>query len=274
MSRQRQSLAVRAAQSVVSDLGLRASDPRILRDSNNTVIYLGSAGVVAKVGTSRHRRRLEPELIIGRYLAARNAPIAPPAIEVHPGPHFHSGLTITLWTHYGHGEQQLAAAIADALLSFHKAFLPFDGHLVTFTDHLDEAGRVLDNPSLTPKLTLADRNFLRDCYEGLKKSLDVQPFEMQPLHGEPHLDGNVLCTPKGPLFIDFEAACLGPKEWDLSALPAPVADRYPLVDRPLLDLLSEARSLTVATWCWMQPDRAPEIRDAAHHHLRRLRECR
>ncbi len=88
------------------------------------------------------------------------------------------------------------------------------------------------------------------------------------------MDGNVLRTDAGPVFIDFEAACLGPKEWDLTALPLSVAACYPDVDWILLDLLSDARSFTVATWCWMQPGRAPEVREAARHHLERLRERR
>lgn len=34
--------------------------------------------------------------------------------------------------------------------------------------------------------------------------------------------------------------------------------------------LGHLRSFTVAVWCWLQPDRAPEVRAAAEYHLHRL----
>ncbi|MBA2273930.1 MAG: phosphotransferase [Actinobacteria bacterium] len=178
-----------------------------------------------------------------------------------------------MWEYHEHREgwQLPSALVADALQAFHKAFRPFDGHLVPFTDHVDHAGKVLGNSSLTPKLAVGDRTFLRRRYETLNEAVASLTFEAQPLHGEPHLDGNVLRTDADPLLIDFEAACLGPTEWDLTALPHVVAASYRYVDWPLLDLLSDLRSLTVATWCWMQPERAPEVEEAAHHHLQRLR---
>lgn len=271
MNTRRQPLALQAAQSVADDLGVGTSRARILRDSNNTVVHLAPVDLVARVSTTPHSRgSLEADLRIGRYLAARGAPIGRPATEVDPGPHFCSGFTVTLWEYHEQreGEQLSPTLVADALRAFHKAFRPFEGHLVPFTDHMDEAGKVLRDCSLTPALATPDRQLLQSRYESLKEALASVTFEAQPLHGEPHLDGNVLCTREGPLFIDFEAACLGPKEWDLTALPREVAAFYPHVDRFLLELLSDVRSLTVATWCWMQPDRALEVAEAAQHHLR------
>ncbi|MCA1671493.1 MAG: aminoglycoside phosphotransferase family protein [Actinobacteria bacterium] len=57
-------------------------------------------------------------------------------------------------------------------------------------------------------------------------SLRDLDLSTQPLHGDPHLDGNCLFTQEGPVFIDFEASCTGPKEWDLTFLPKEVA--FPL----------------------------------------------
>lgn len=277
MNSWRQSLALRAAQSVADDLGVRASRARILRDSNNTVVHLAPGQLVAKVSTTPHRRRsLEDELRIGLYLADRRAPIASPATGVHPGPHFRSGLTITLWEYHEHrgDNDPPPPLLSDALRAFHDAFRPFDGPLAPFTSYIGEAAKVLNDPSLAPELPVRDRQFLKHRYEVLSKDLASAAFESQPLHGEPHMDGNVLCTDAGPLFIDLEAACRGPKEWDLTALPPRVVACYQHVDRILLDLLSDVESLTVAIWCWIQPDRAPEVREAARHHLERLRERR
>ncbi len=38
----------------------------------------------------------------------------------------------------------------------------------------------------------------------------------RPLHGDAHT-GNVLTTPSGPRWTDFEDVCVGPVEWDLAS---------------------------------------------------------
>jgi aminoglycoside phosphotransferase (APT) family kinase protein len=100
-------------------------------------------------------------------------------------------------------------------------------------------------------------------------ALAGRPLVMRPLHGEAHL-GNVLVTPAGPRWTDFEGSCLGPVEWDLAGLGEDALDPSAHVDRDLLELMGRLRSLCVAVWCWMNPDRAPELREAAEHHLHRL----
>jgi hypothetical protein len=95
-------------------------------------------------------------------------------------------------------------------------------------------------------------------------------FRDRPLHGSPH-SGNWLGASAGPLLLDFETACRGPVEWDLSALGEDAVDAFPNVDRDLLALLRRMRSLCVAVKCWLDPDRAPEVGEAAIVHLRLLR---
>lgn len=97
-------------------------------------------------------------------------------------------------------------------------------------------------------------------------------FASRPLHGEPHRDGNVLTSPDGPVFIDCEAACRGPVEWDLTALPPGIANHYGRIDPELVQWLRPARSLCVTVWCWMQPQRAPGVAEAARVHLSLVRE--
>ena len=102
--------------------------------------------------------------------------------------------------------------------------------------------------------------------------LDSLKTPAQPLHGDPHLDGNILVSARGPLFVDFEAACRGPVEWDLTSLGEDVANAYPRANVSLVRSLSSIRSLCVAIWCWMQPGRSPGVDQAARFHLRILRQ--
>ena len=84
--RDRRQLALVAVEEVARREGLDASAAAVIAESNNTVVRLPAEDLVAKVSTSHLEGRggaaLERELRLGRQLADRGAPIAPPA----PGP--------------------------------------------------------------------------------------------------------------------------------------------------------------------------------------------
>jgi len=275
--RKRRQEALEAASAVARRLRIQFSSPTILKDANNTIVHLAPAPVVAKVATTTIRRNapalLERELSIGLHLASRQAPIGPPTSSVAPGPHWHGDTVLTLWEHRDHDPDRGVepALLAAALKSFHEAFAGYPEQLPAFTAQVEEAGSVLSDTSRTPTLPQDDREFLRVVQRRMLDSLGAFDFPVQPLHGEPHPEGNVLRTAEGPVFVDFEAACIGPKEWDLSSLGREVASFYPPTNSALLEILSLTRSLCVAAWCWMQPERAPEVEEAAHFHLSRLR---
>jgi Phosphotransferase enzyme family len=258
--------------------GVSCGAARLLKDSNNTIVHLAPSPIVAKVGTTAIRREpgrlLACELRIGTHLAHRGAPIAPPTSEIPPGPHNYGALTVTFWCVRPHTLQRRVAheALAAALHRFHDAFADYRGDLPSFMEVLERAGSVIADRSLTPQLARADRTFLQAIYDRiLDETRGARIPGVTPLHGDPHLDGNILATPNGPVFVDFEGACKGPPEWDLTSLPRGVATRYPGADIALVDQLREARSLCVAAWCWMHPDRAPEVQEAAHFHMNGLR---
>lgn len=75
----------------------------------------------------------------------------------------------------------------------------------------------------------------------------------------PH-SGNSLSTPSGLLLLDFETACRGPLEWDLSAMRDDDIRAFPSVDRDALSLLRRVRTLCVAVTL-DEPDRGIESTD-------------
>lgn len=223
----RRSGAIEAALAIARALRIECSLPTILKDANNTIIQLAPAPIVAKVATTTIRQRapaqlereLSRELSIGLHLASRRAPIANPTSAVPPGPHWHGPTMLTLWELRDHDPDRRVepARLAAALKRLHEALAGFPGELPAFTDQVEEAGNVLSDPTRTPMLPRDDREFLRDVQNRMLNELGTFHFAVQPLHGEPHLDGNVLRTAEGPIFVDFETACTGPKEWDLTA---------------------------------------------------------
>lgn len=272
----RRKRAVRAALSVAKRLGMEADEPNVIKDSNNTIVHLSPAAVVAKVGTTTLRLDvtsvLERELNIGRYLAEHGAPIPPPISSVSPGPYFEDGTILTLWEYIAPADSTIIEnQLGDMLTAFHRAFTHYPDALPDFMDNLDRAKSFLEEAEKTPQLPQADRSFLLEIAASIEQALGNAHFSRHPLHGDPHLDGNIVWSKDGPLLVDFEAACLGSYEWDLTSLERALVP-YPSADRNLLRTLSTMRSLTVSTWCWTQYGRAPEVDEAAHVHLNLLRE--
>src|SRR5262249_20803452 len=108
-------------------------------------------------------------------------------------------------------------------------------------------------------------------HDRLRRRLATTAMMSAAIHGDPHL-GNVLMSSSGPRWTDWESACIGPLEWDLTCLPEAALSAVPAVNAVLLAVLRDLRSLCVAVCGWTEPDRAPEKREAAAYHLRRLRE--
>lgn len=79
----------------------------------------------------------------------------------------------------------------------------------------DVRRRVADAEELDP----GDRGFLLDQCAQLGHELGRLRFPLgrSLVHGDAHL-GNVLAGPDGPVLCDFDSACVGPPEWDLTPL--------------------------------------------------------
>jgi hypothetical protein len=89
-----------------------------------------------------------------------------------------------------------------------------------------------------PALAAVDRAFLTDLHKSLSATLAATSLEVRTLHGEVH-PGNLLAAADRPRWIDFEAACMGPREWDLTGLPTEALEAFTSVDWSLLGLLRD-----------------------------------
>jgi hypothetical protein len=275
---ERRRLAVEAAVAVADALGVVVERAVVLKDSNNTIVHLVPAPLVAKVGTSHfreaQRESLERELAVAAYLAERKAPVIAPARDVAPGPHCYGKLTVALWEY---AEAAGGAAldpneVAASLRGVHQALSDFPGALPSFSVELEDARRLL-RPDRSPALTAADRSFLLSVLDELQVALPPLLTTTRPVHGSPHA-GNWLRTMDGLLLLDFETACRAPIEWDVAALDDAAVGVFSGVNGELIALLRRMRSACVAAKCWVEPNRAPEVFEAAHVHLKLLRGAR
>ena len=275
--KERQERAIRAAVAVADRLGMTSVTPVILKDSNHTSIHLAPFPVVARVvapsvgqGASA---ALSAELSVAEHLARAGAPIVAPTIDVPPGPHLAADETMTLWQFVAHrpAEESDGPVAAEGLREIHGALGTYPRQLPSFEVAVDACRRLLQEEAGLPALATPDKHFLLTEHDRLRRLLAAATIAPVALHGDPHL-GNVLMTSTGPRWTDWESACIGPVEWDLACLPETAPAIVPPVNAELLAVLRDLRSVCVAVWCWAEPDRAPEKRQAAEYHLRRLRE--
>jgi hypothetical protein len=268
---------VAAVRALADRLGLGSVSPTLLKAAHHSTFWISPHPAVARVQSAcppdRALCAARLELAVARHLAGLGAPIVAPAEPAVAGPHVLGRCTITLWSYVDHESRQEcgeAEAAGQALRALHQGLHSFAGELPQFTESFGRCEQVFADPRAMPELAGEDRSFLQGRFRRLRQKLDAVEFVSVPLHGDAHL-GNVLWTADGPLWGDLESACTGPVEWDLSALPPPVWALFPEADPFLIDLLAELRSVCVAVWCWAEPSRSNEVREAAEYHLARLR---
>ena len=201
-----------AAREVATRLGLDASGAVVLRDLRTAVVHLRPAPVVARVSPASEEAVIRSQVAVTAHLAARGAPVAAPWPE--PGPHPVGDRVVTLWAHVDHDAERTPDGFAAgrALRKVHEALADYRAGDLPVFPRLDDVRRILPTLDVDPA-TRSELAEMLELAEGAAAELDVP---VQAVHGDAWL-GNVLWTPAGPLWSDFELACVGPRELDLAS---------------------------------------------------------
>ncbi|MEV4113187.1 phosphotransferase [Nonomuraea sp. NPDC049695] len=215
------STALAAAVSLAEEHGVEVRDPVVLNDSFSLRIHLRPAPVVARVptvtawGRARPADALRRELDVVSYLHGQGVPVVPPSDLLPAGPHLRDGFAVSFWTHVEHdpGFRMSPEVAGRALAELHEALRSFPGELPYLGPVLDEPLRLLEllDGEVAPDALAR----LRDAHAGLAERLAGRPA--QAVHGDAH-PGNLLATPAGLLWNDFEESMAAPVEWDLACL--------------------------------------------------------
>jgi Ser/Thr protein kinase RdoA (MazF antagonist) len=212
--------AALASRRLIRRLGLDDAGTNVLHSSNNTIVHHPACGLVAKVWTSPDAPdALARELDVALHLAARGAEIAPPSSRVDPGPHHQDGLQVTLWEFLPHDpDPELDGnELADSLERLHGHLAAWDRELPEYRERIERIGRLLDDASTMRAVPRAGLALLRARFAEVAPPLLERAAPLAVLHGGPN-SHNVLQTPAGLRWIDFEACCRGPIEADLAYL--------------------------------------------------------
>jgi Phosphotransferase enzyme family len=269
----RRELAVQASLMVARRFGIDDAAPKIIKDSNNTIVDLGTANLVAKVATNATPdHSTATEFAILSHLHHKNAPTSCLSDRIDHGPHDELGCRLLFLDRLEIIDAPVAVSDALAVLyATHEALADLSLTVVDFDDSFVAAQELFEDGAKTAALSDQERQFCAAVGSRLRERLNASAWQAQAriLHGDPWVGGNLVNTVDGPRLIDFEAVCRGPVEWDLSSAVEGVPDG---VNGDLLALCRSLRSFTVAAYCWAQPGRAADVDEAAQWHLRLLHE--
>ncbi len=274
--------AVAACKVVAAARGLRVDDAVVLNDSNRLAVHLRPCDVLARVAPRARQNGAKFEVEVARRLAETDAPLATLDPRAERRVYEQDDFAVTLWTYYEPVPQQDIAPdeYASALERLHagmkQAELTGDW-LPHFTDRVDEAQRLVDDPTNNPEIVGANREPLGTTLRTMRDAIIDRGASEQLLHGEPH-PGNVLRTRGGLLFVDLETCCRGPVEFDIAhatigagGLPIQVGARYAGADQALVRECWILMLAMVTAWRCEPGDDLPNGRAMAMDWLRQLR---
>lgn len=258
--------------SLAAWLGLTAHDAVILHDSNRIVIRILPCDIVARIspiGWYSPKREVE---LARRLTAETDAPIAGLDPRVDPVIFERGDFEIGLWTYFApEPSSELSPDDYSKMLErLHDALRQIDMAAPPFTERLAGIQQWLSDSEVAPDLVHEDRDLLVERIQPSSRLLTEVAERQQLLHGEPH-PWNVLDTVEGPVFIDFENCAWGPVEYDLAWVPTAVSNRYPGVDRDVLDECRGFVLALVAAHRWRRDDQHPSGRPSGIAFLDVLR---
>ncbi len=240
--------AVAAATAAAEDLGLHVAEPRVLYDVFSVIVHLAPSPVVARVPTVLPPSYLRSpqtqtaqqisELSVAGWLADRGYPVVAPSPLVPCEPVRRGGFSMTFWRFVEEVEEvattevDMSRRMAETA-RLHLALRDYDGgdlgFWTPFSSYIPQGLDALQRlPDLLGKddLRRARREWdviapvltSRAAFESAFPGIDIQV-----IHGDAPYH-NMIPTPDGMLWSDFELVTMGAIESDLAMVsPADIA---------------------------------------------------
>ncbi|MET0456827.1 MAG: aminoglycoside phosphotransferase family protein [Mycobacterium sp.] len=274
--------AVAAATAAGRELGLRVDEPRVLYDVFSVIVHLVPAPVVVRVPTvlppsyalnpETQTAQQQSELAVAGWLADGGHPVVPPSPLMPPEPVRRDGFSMTFWqfVEQVHTEPDMIERACQTA-RLHAALRDYDGELgfwAPFGTYIPEGLAALERlPGLvaTADLQRAQREWeiiapvltSRAAFESAFPDADIQP-----IHGDAPYH-NMITTPDGVLWSDFELVTLGAVESDLAMVGPDAVAAYDsaaaalglrTLDERVLRVTEAAARLAVVACLSMAPE--------------------
>ncbi|MDX8145945.1 phosphotransferase [Lentzea sp. BCCO 10_0061] len=212
---------VRAAVSLAALHGVTCTDPVVLKDGSNVIVHLRPAPVVARIAARTALVRpavadhFARDLSISAFLASRGVPVVTPSEELPAGPHTRDGFVFSFSTHVPHDPdaELTRPEVLKLLPDLHAELRLYEGSLPS-RGPVDDVDNTL---AYLERIGVPELRSFHARRDELLDSWNEHFNDVQPLHGDSHY-GNLLMTPSGPVWNDFEDTWRGPIAWDLACL--------------------------------------------------------
>jgi len=239
--------AVRAAATAGRQLGLEVREPRVLYDVFSVVVHLAPSPVVVRVPTvlppsyalwpEAQLAQQRAELAVTGWLADHGHPVVPPSPLVPREPVARQGFSMTFWQLVEEvrvPEPDTAARLA-MTAKLHAVLADYTGENLNFwapfATYVPDGLTALESlPDLLPAADLDRARREWSTIEPIVSSRDAFEREfpgvaIQTIHGDAPFH-NMITTPAGEYWADFELVTLGPVESDVALAGADAVATY------------------------------------------------
>lgn len=210
---------------IARGVGLSDIIPVVLSDGGNLIVHLAPHPIVARVAlcvseesADRANKSLIRELGIARHLHNKGVPVLLPTDLIDAGPHRVDGTWMTFW-HYVPPTQLRPLTSRDAVQLVELLSVG----IKDFSDALPVLGVWNRACKSAVRLKSKSDHRIQSLLEVfLKIDEQMQKIEtglLIPSHGDAHVR-NLLPSPKGWLWMDFEDVSLMPIYWDIASFVA------------------------------------------------------
>jgi Ser/Thr protein kinase RdoA (MazF antagonist) len=224
----------------------------LLRFGTNAVYRLvGTPWVLRLRRPGSTAEDIERQLSVARWLVSRGYPANSPAAGVGVVADGLNGAVASFWEWAAEdSERRVDPQTFGRML--HELHVSTDAYPGTETlprwapiEHIED--RLASAAGGGSFLTAEDLGLLESWTERLAASILDLPWKLPRglVHGDAHT-GNVLVGAAGPVLIDFDLLCVGPREWDL--VPTAVSSLRFDSDREAVERFSSAYGFDILAW--------------------------
>ncbi|MDQ6419665.1 phosphotransferase [Paenibacillus sp. LHD-117] len=213
----------RSIHSLAKATGLSNLTPVLLHESGNLVIHLAPYPIVARLAVfaseenEAARQLAIRELSTARHLHRQGVPVILPASLTDAGPYDIDGVWTTIWEYIPHTSLP-ALSPMDAVEHIHRLAAAMNRHPLPLPrlGVWERTSRSVERLSkqTDPRIQALLKRF-RFVDEEMRSGANI----LVPSHGDAHA-GNLLASPRGWLWTDFEDVSWMPEYWDLASFVA------------------------------------------------------
>lgn len=208
---------------MAKDRGVACERAAVIHSGSNVMVHLRPSPVVARVMTGTVALHADPERWLGHEVAvqsflARAGMAVAPSPSIDPGPYQRDGLWMTFWALL---DQQRSADLREGAEGLGQALRELHDELSGFTDELpglvdlrDDIEHLRRQLRLRPGVDQERIEALGARLQALGDPVFEAEWPVQALHGDATVY-NLLRTPEGLVWNDFEDVFRGPVHWDV-----------------------------------------------------------